>query len=355
MVTTRSHRIPLTSLSALTLHSNRKTTSRRTSPIPQLTCQGRPCRQYQPDVVQCVKMGQDGAGGLEWNCEADLPQGVRFGEVEVGCEGWDGPGDPYILRGSCGLTYNLVRSSSAFETDGPFSFSNPAGNLPSSLSSYLNSPSAILSSGYNLFFLLLTLYLLTSFLHKLFRPFLSRFFPPGPPGPPQPPGSRGRGNGGPGGGGGDSAPPPPPYTPHPPLPPPKLPPAEGTTGWRPGFWTGLAAGWAGNALMGSAAPATPRRDGRDPYAAFQGDRGGGFWGGGGGLGGGGGEGGGRFGQRGGGGRGWGIREMEDDGYRDRGVGGSGSWFGRGAASGGTGGMGGGGTRRSTGFGGTNVR
>lgn len=31
----------------------------------------------------------------------------RFGSVEVICEGYDYPDDPYILKGSCGLEYTL--------------------------------------------------------------------------------------------------------------------------------------------------------------------------------------------------------------------------------------------------------
>ena len=31
----------------------------------------------------------------------------RFGEVEVVCEGYDYPEDPYITKGSCGLEYTL--------------------------------------------------------------------------------------------------------------------------------------------------------------------------------------------------------------------------------------------------------
>ena len=76
------------SLTALTLHSDRATTSRRTSPVPQLSCVGKACRYFQPEVVQCVPVGSDGANGLEWKCEADLPSQFRFGNVEVSCEGW---------------------------------------------------------------------------------------------------------------------------------------------------------------------------------------------------------------------------------------------------------------------------
>ena len=31
----------------------------------------------------------------------------RFGEIEVVCEGYDYPEDPYITKGSCGLEYTL--------------------------------------------------------------------------------------------------------------------------------------------------------------------------------------------------------------------------------------------------------
>merc|ERR1719166_349784 len=33
--------------------------------------------------------------------------GVRFGKVEVICEGYDYPEDEFILAGSCGLEYTL--------------------------------------------------------------------------------------------------------------------------------------------------------------------------------------------------------------------------------------------------------
>lgn len=31
----------------------------------------------------------------------------RFGRVEVSCEGFSHPDDPYILRGSCGLEFTI--------------------------------------------------------------------------------------------------------------------------------------------------------------------------------------------------------------------------------------------------------
>lgn len=41
---------------------------------------------------------------LQWECKTDMDNSYRFGKVEVTCEGYDYPDDPYILRGSCGVS-----------------------------------------------------------------------------------------------------------------------------------------------------------------------------------------------------------------------------------------------------------
>jgi len=46
-------------------------------------------------------MGDDGTG-VQWRCEADLPRGVAFGELDVSCEGWRGPMDKNVLAGESG-------------------------------------------------------------------------------------------------------------------------------------------------------------------------------------------------------------------------------------------------------------
>ncbi|GAA5902490.1 uncharacterized protein JCM6883_001424 [Sporobolomyces salmoneus] len=311
MVSTRSNRIPMTSLTALTLHSNRKTTSRRHPPVPQLTCEGKLCRQYQPSIVQCVKVGDDGVGGLEWKCEAELPKGIRFGKLEVGCEGWDGPDDPFVLKASCGLTYRLVPASRSLEED--------SGSYRSSFSKSQLSFSDLL---FYLLFAFALFTLLRSFLISLFpnlrrfstprRPF-SNFWPGGGGGGPGGggggPGGGGGGPGGGGGGGGGGGPPPP-YTPKP----------TDTTrertneGWRPGFWSGIVAGAAANHLL---RPSQPGRTWGNGAVGGYGTRDRSNWG---------------FG--GGGAGGMNLRDNDDD--WDRGVGGSG-------------------LSRSTGFGGTRNR
>lgn len=43
---------------------------------------------------------------FQWECKADMENAYKFGKVEVTCEGFDYPDDPYILRGSCGVRNN---------------------------------------------------------------------------------------------------------------------------------------------------------------------------------------------------------------------------------------------------------
>ena len=81
---------------------------RRSSPVPQLACVGGSGRWdfEQPELVQCYNRGTDGMS-IQWECKAEMDNSLRFGKVEVVCEGYDYPGDPYILVGSCGLEYHL--------------------------------------------------------------------------------------------------------------------------------------------------------------------------------------------------------------------------------------------------------
>nr|XP_006128043.1 store-operated calcium entry-associated regulatory factor [Pelodiscus sinensis] len=102
-----SGRVLLREVQVLTLYQDQYTTSRRTSPVPQLQCTGGTARcAYVPAVVQCHNKGWDGFD-IQWECKADLDNSYRFGRIEVSCEGYDYPDDPYILRGSCGLQYAL--------------------------------------------------------------------------------------------------------------------------------------------------------------------------------------------------------------------------------------------------------
>merc|ERR1712000_21738 len=64
----------------------------------------------QPDVVQCRSSGLDADGMPQWRCKADLDEGVKLGRISVTCEGYESPNDDYILKGSCGLEYELKKT-----------------------------------------------------------------------------------------------------------------------------------------------------------------------------------------------------------------------------------------------------
>ena len=47
---------------------------------------------------QCQNVGSDGFDA-QWKCETDMDDSYRFGKIQVTCEGYDYPNDPYVLRG----------------------------------------------------------------------------------------------------------------------------------------------------------------------------------------------------------------------------------------------------------------
>ncbi|XP_075059930.1 store-operated calcium entry-associated regulatory factor [Mixophyes fleayi] len=105
-------RVLLRDIQAITLYADRYTNARRSAPVPQLKCMGGTagCSAMTPPVVQCHNRGWDGID-VQWECKVDMDNSYRFGKVEVSCEGFDYPEDPYILRGSCGLEYTLELTS----------------------------------------------------------------------------------------------------------------------------------------------------------------------------------------------------------------------------------------------------
>ncbi|PAA64921.1 hypothetical protein BOX15_Mlig000794g1 [Macrostomum lignano] len=102
-------KILISSVNTITLREGKFTTGRRLAPVPQLRCvSGRATCQSQslPSVVQCYNKGSDGLS-IQWRCEAQMSKRLKFDTIQVSCEGYDHPNDPYILAGSCGLTYSL--------------------------------------------------------------------------------------------------------------------------------------------------------------------------------------------------------------------------------------------------------
>ena len=104
--------IPLSTVQTLTFNQGEMVNARRVAPIPQLTCIGKSPQlcQNQPTSVQCTNMGSDGID-IQWACEAELPDTIQFGKIEVVCEGYNSSHDPNILAGSCGLEFEIAQTS----------------------------------------------------------------------------------------------------------------------------------------------------------------------------------------------------------------------------------------------------
>ncbi|CAO1619613.1 unnamed protein product [Parajaminaea phylloscopi] len=243
-------RIPMSSVKTLTLYDSEYTAARRTEAVPQLNCQGKACKRYRPDAVVCQSLGSD-----QWKCQADLPPSLRLGRVEVSCEGWDSPSDPYILKDSCAVTYHLL----------------PAYNSHMARENYTSSGHTfqdLLDFLFPIFFLGAAGWILYGLWRSVRRNGAS-FGSSGSGRSGNGGGGWGGGGGGwgpghgPGGGGGGDSHPPPPYSKQD---------SPGSTGaqsaWRPGFWTGLLAGTTATAALnrrGRGSSSSDRAYAYDPY------------------------------------------------------------------------------------------
>lgn len=105
--TESNEKVRLADISAITLRKGEYTTGRRSAPVPQLQCVGGSAKgRFEPRVVQCYNRGFDG-NDVQWECKAEMSDHYEFGKIQVSCEGFSYPDDPFILKGSCGLEYEL--------------------------------------------------------------------------------------------------------------------------------------------------------------------------------------------------------------------------------------------------------
>lgn len=106
-------KVRLLDVSSLVFSVGVMTEGRRNDPIPQMTCMGdySVCK-YRATSIGCQNVGWDG-NDVNWKCEVNggLDPHVRLGKFNVNCEGYDYPTDPYILKGSCGISYQLDRTN----------------------------------------------------------------------------------------------------------------------------------------------------------------------------------------------------------------------------------------------------
>lgn len=104
-------KVLLKDVQSLVFYRNKRTTSKRTHSIHQLSCVGGTagCKLFTPDSVECENLGSagDDKTKISWRCHAEMSDRVQFNHVEVICEGYDYAEDDYILVGSCGLEFTL--------------------------------------------------------------------------------------------------------------------------------------------------------------------------------------------------------------------------------------------------------
>lgn len=113
--------ILLSNVQALTLRTNRMTTSRRVSAAPQLKCIGHEkiCKLYEIETMRCKNEGYDyDEEDIQWTCTASLPSEFKLGSTDVICEGYRNSDDPWVLKGSCGVEYRMLLTDEGEERFG---------------------------------------------------------------------------------------------------------------------------------------------------------------------------------------------------------------------------------------------
>lgn len=257
--------ILLSNVQTLTLRGNRQTTSRRVSPIPQLSCVGpstKICDMYQIETMRCTNDGYDyDAEDVQWTCTASLPPEFKLGATDVVCEGYRSSEDKWVLKGSCGVEYRLLLTEQGEKRFGKVrdqrNIFSGLGRGSQSLMEWLGE---LIFWG---FFIAVSLF--------IFGPLIASMFGWRRNQRPREP-RRGWGGfwgGGGGGGGGYPPGPPPPYSSC----------SDDSSfqttrsqGWTPGFWTGAlggaAAGYQMGRRAGNASPSFQRRSSPGSWSQY---------------------------------------------------------------------------------------
>lgn len=207
--------------------------------VHQLRCVGGTARGlYDVDIMRCKNQGSDyDDENIQWTCTASLPPEFKLGSTDVICEGYESASDPYILKGSCGVEYRLIltdigEQKYGHRSKGKYYDDDLGDSGGSTLGTVLFGVVFVGVLGWILY---------------------SALFGGRAGNGANRPGAPWGGGGGWFGGGGDDDPPPP-YSRNPPPSGRKTYPsgrAADASSWRPGFWSGAAAGAAGAYLAGN--------------------------------------------------------------------------------------------------------
>lgn len=219
--------ILLSNVQALTLRTNRMTTSRRVSAAPQLKCIGHEkiCKLYEIETMRCKNEGYDyDEEDIQWTCTASLPFEFKLGSTDVICEGYRNSDDPWVLKGSCGVEYRMLLTDEGEERFGKDVYRGSDSNKTTTMVSIVF---WVLFIGVFVFIVAAACWGDTPIPREPRR--LRRW---------------GWGVGGVGDDGFYPGGPPPPYSSS------DCSSGSQSQGWRPGFWSGLGAGGAAGYQMG---------------------------------------------------------------------------------------------------------
>ena len=225
----------LSSVKALTLRRDLKTSNNRVPAVPQLKCIGGNAKGlYDIEVLRCKNSGSSyGDEDIQWTCSASLPNEFKLGSTDVICEGFKNSEDSYVLKGSCGVEYRLILTDIGEEKYG-----KKANGIFDDYENYKGS--GTMAALFWIIFMAVVCWM-------IYAAFLRD--------PRQPRGGNNRRGflGGGGGWGGGNDDPPPPYDYHPPPSKPRSTPrvASAQNGWRPGFWSGALGGAAAGYMAGN--------------------------------------------------------------------------------------------------------
>ncbi|TVY37241.1 Store-operated calcium entry-associated regulatory factor [Lachnellula subtilissima] len=185
--------------------------------------------------MRCTNAGADyNTEDIQWSCSASLPADFKLGSTDVICEGYSSPDDDYVLKGSCGVEYRLLYTEAGEEKYGGSGwFGGGQGKGKGGE-----------GEGWTIDGIIFTVLFVAVLVWICWALYAGVRDAPAPGAGRAP---RRGGGGGWGGGGGDD-----PYDPPPPYPGKRYGATEQQQGWRPGFWSGSAAGAAAGYMAGRA-------------------------------------------------------------------------------------------------------
>jgi hypothetical protein len=108
-----TERVLLAQIDKLYFHTGTMTNAQRGPPIPQITCWDTNGLCWdKPLQITCSNLGI-GKSGIEWDCVGSNWHDNTWAlkNVAISCEGYQDKDDPYVLEGSCGVSFYVDKTN----------------------------------------------------------------------------------------------------------------------------------------------------------------------------------------------------------------------------------------------------